>query len=227
MSQPNTNILSNQAIADLRRDYRQSHLLETEVANNPFEQFSLWLSQAQAAGVPEPNAMTLATVVDNRPSARIVLLKGLDTGFCFYTNYESRKGRELKLNPNAALVFLWHELERQVRIEGLVEKVEPSISDAYYSSRPLASQIGAWSSPQSEVIASRQTLEDSEAQYATKFKDQPIGRPEHWGGYRLVPTMMEFWQGRRSRLHDRLRFTRANVAVDQGKNEWTIERLAP
>jgi pyridoxamine 5'-phosphate oxidase len=227
MSQPNPNILSNQAIADLRRDYRQSHLLEAEVANNPFEQFSLWLSQAQAAGVPEPNAMTLATVHDNRPSARVVLLKGLDTGFCFYTNYESRKGRELELNPNAAVVFLWHELERQVRIEGRVEKVEAAISDAYYASRPLASQIGAWSSPQSEVIASRQTLEDSEAHYAAQFKENAISRPDHWGGYRLVPTVMEFWQGRRSRLHDRLRFTLTSEVTNSNKTEWSIQRLAP
>jgi pyridoxamine 5'-phosphate oxidase len=209
-------------LADLRRDYAQANLDEADVQSNPIAQFSLWMAQARSAGVPEPNAMNLATVRDNKPSARTVLLKGLDTGFCFYTNFESKKGQDIALNPHAALTFLWHELERQVRVEGIVEKVENSIADAYYASRPASSQIGAWASPQSQVIASRKVLEDNEQSITQKYLGTQPPRPTHWGGYRVIPNRIEFWQGRPSRLHDRLCYRKS--AVEGG---WIIERLAP
>jgi pyridoxamine 5'-phosphate oxidase len=213
---------ANSALANLRLDYAQASLNEADVSNDPFEQFSRWFEQAQKAQVPEPNAMTLATVDEGRPSARIVLLKGIDSGFCFYSNFESRKGQEMAANPHAALVFLWHSLERQVRVEGRVEKVEDAVADAYFSSRPLSSQLGAWVSPQSQVIASREVLENKESELSKQFSGTTLKRPQHWGGYRVLPEMIEFWQGRTSRLHDRLRYTKTLSAEG-----WKIERLAP
>jgi pyridoxamine 5'-phosphate oxidase len=209
-------------LADLRRDYRQASLDEADVSTNPMTQFATWMAQARSAGVPEPNAMNLATVRDGKPSARTVLLKGLDTGFCFYTNFNSRKGLDIALNSHVALTFLWHELERQVRIEGVVEKVEDGIADAYYASRPLSSQIGAWASPQSQVIASRKVLEDSEVAVIQKYNGIQPPRPPHWGGYRVIPNLVEFWQGRPSRLHDRLCYHK-----DSRLMIWNIDRLAP
>lgn len=210
-------------IADLRQDYRLASLDEHDVDRDPLALFHRWFEQALRAQLPEPNAMTLATIGDDgRPAARIVLLKGLDErGFTFFTNYDSRKGRELAARPHAALVFLWDELERQVRIEGLTERVSPEESDEYYRKRPLGSRLGAWASPQSQVIASRHWLEAREAELRAKWPDDPP-RPPHWGGYRVVPDRIEFWQGRSSRLHDRLRFDRR-----AGATVWTLERLAP
>jgi pyridoxamine 5'-phosphate oxidase len=215
-------VVTPSELADLRRDYAQANLDEADVQSNPIAQFSIWMAQARSASVPEPNAMNLATVRDGKPSARTVLLKGLDTGFCFYTNFDSKKGQDIASNPYAALTFLWHELERQVRIEGIVEKVENSIADAYYASRPASSQIGAWASPQSQVIASRKVLEDNEQRMAQKYLGSQPPRPAHWGGYRVIPNLIEFWQGRRSRLHDRLCYRKNAV-----EGTWIIERLAP
>jgi pyridoxamine 5'-phosphate oxidase len=211
----------DQKIADLRKSYERDALDEAASNADPRLQFELWLQQALDAAVPEPTAMTLATVgADGRPSTRVVLLKGCDArGLVWYTNYQSRKGRELAEHPQAALQFHWVELERVVRIEGRVEQVEGELSDAYYASRPLDSRIGAWASPQSQVIASRAVLVTEAAKFAAKHLLNPP-RPPHWGGYRLVPDRWEFWQGRRSRLHDRLRY-RADA---QG---WVRERLAP
>jgi pyridoxamine 5'-phosphate oxidase len=208
-------------LADLRRSYEKAELDESASASDPLQQFELWLQQALDAQLPEPNAMTLATVgEDGRPSTRVVLIKGCDTrGIVWYTNYQSRKGRELALHPFAALQFHWVELERVVRIEGPVHKVSDAESDAYFASRPLDSRIGAWASPQSEVVASRAVLVASAARYGAQFLLQPP-RPPHWGGFRLVPECWEFWQGRRSRLHDRLRYRL------QDEN-WVRERLAP
>ena len=208
-------------IANLRKSYERAELDESASASAPLDQFSLWLQQALDAQLPEPNAMTLATVgADGRPSTRVVLIKGFDArGVCWYTNYASRKGRELAGSPFAALQFHWVELERVVRIEGRVEKVSGEESDAYFKSRPLDSRIGAWASPQSEVIASRAVLVGNAAKYGAKFMLNPP-RPPHWGGYRLVPDTWEFWQGRKSRLHDRLRYRLAGEA-------WVRERLAP
>ncbi|MEY4653347.1 MAG: hypothetical protein RI884_1928 [Pseudomonadota bacterium] len=208
-------------IADLRKSYERAELSEEASHADPLRQFEQWLQEAIAAQVPEPNAMTLATVGSNlRPSTRVVLIKGLDErGIVWYTNYESRKGRELAGNPYAALQFHWVELERVARIEGRVEKVSDEESDAYFHSRPLDSRIGAWASPQSEVIAGRSVLVANAAKYGAQFLLQPP-RPPHWGGYRLVADRWEFWQGRRSRLHDRLCYT----PEDSG---WKRERLAP
>ena len=208
-------------IASLRRDYMGESLNETDVAADPFTQFQRWFDEALRAELPMANAMTLATVAaDGAPSARIVLLKGIDQGgFVFYTNYMSRKGRELAANPRAALVFHWTDLEREVRIEGAVEKVTAAESDEYFASRPLGSRHAAIASPQSEVVASRADLEARfTAAAATHGEAAP--RPSHWGGYRVKPVSVEFWQGRPSRLHDRLLYTR------QGER-WTIARLAP
>ncbi|MBX3606407.1 MAG: pyridoxamine 5'-phosphate oxidase [Piscinibacter sp.] len=209
------------SLAQLRKSYERAELDESASAADPLQQFEAWLQQAIAAEVPEPNAMTLATVgPDGRPSTRIVLIKGCDArGIVWYTNYESRKGRELAGNPQAALQFHWVELERVVRIEGRVEQVAAAESDAYYASRPLDSRIGAWASPQSQVIPSRAVLVANAARYGAQYLLNPP-RPPHWGGYRLVPDRFEFWQGRKSRLHDRLRYRLAGGA-------WVRERLAP
>jgi len=209
-------------IADLRKSYEKAELSESASHANPLQQFEQWLNEAISSEVPEPNAMTLATVGSNlRPSTRVVLIKGYDDrGIVWYTNYQSHKGRELAGNPFAALQFHWVELERVVRIEGVVEKVSDEESDAYFHSRPLDSRIGAWASPQSEVISSRSVLVTNAAKYGAQFMLQPP-RPPHWGGYRLKPDSWQFWQGRRSRLHDRLRYTA------QADGQWLRERLAP
>ena len=213
-------------IANLRKSYERAELDESASAPAPLDQFSLWLQQALDAQLPEPNAMTLASVSSSgRPSTRVVLIKGFDArGITWFTNYASRKGRELAGSPFAALQFHWVELERVVRIEGRVEKVSEEESDAYFQSRPLDSRIGAWASPQSEVIASRAVLVANAAKYSAKFLPSLMQggppRPPHWGGYRLEPDTWEFWQGRKSRLHDRLRYRLAGEA-------WVRERLAP
>ena len=209
-------------IADLRKSYEKAELSESASHPDPLKQFERWLNEAISGEVPEPNAMTLATVGSNlRPSTRIVLIKGYDErGIVWYTNYQSHKGRELAGNPFAALQFHWVEMERVVRIEGTVEKVSDAESDDYFHSRPLDSRIGAWASPQSEVIDSRTVLVTNAAKYGAQFLLQPP-RPPHWGGYRLKPDNWQFWQGRKSRLHDRLRYTL------QGDGGWLRERLAP
>ena len=208
-------------IAQLRKSYERAELDEADSADQPMAQFATWLQQAIDAQLPEPNAMTLATVgPDGRPSTRVVLIKGYDErGIVWYTNYDSRKGRELAGNPFAALQFHWVELERVVRIEGRVDKVDAAESDAYYASRPLDSRIGAWASPQSQVIPSRTVLVTQAARYAAQFALSPP-RPPHWGGFRLSPERWEFWQGRKSRLHDRLSYRLAD-------GHWRRERLAP
>ena len=210
------------SIADLRKSYERAALNESDSLADPRLQFEHWLNQAIEAEIPEPNAMTLATVSsDLRPSTRVVLIKGVDPrGIVWYTNYNSRKGQELAGNPFAALQFHWVELERVVRIEGQVEKVSADESDAYFHSRPLDSRIGAWASPQSEPISGREVLVAAAAKYGAQFLLNPP-RPPHWGGYRLVPEQWEFWQGRKSRLHDRLRYTPA------ADGAWHRERLAP
>lgn len=209
------------SIAQLRKNYTFGQLSEVEVPHNPLPLFQLWFDQAVKAECPEPNSMTLATANQaGNPSARIVLLKGADeNGFTFFTNYESQKGRELAIRPQAALLFHWHELERQVRIQGIVERVSSAESDGYFQSRPAASRIGAWASPQSAVIPNREFLEEAEERFKAEFGDAPP-RPEHWGGYRLHPTEIEFWQGRPSRLHDRIHYK-----LNEG--HWQITRLAP
>ena len=208
-------------IADLRKSYEKAELCEYATEANPLKQFERWLNEAIQSEVPEPNAMTVATVASNmRPSTRVVLIKGYDErGIVWYTNYDSRKGRELAGNPFAALQFHWVELERVVRIEGRMEKVSDEESDNYFHSRPLDSRIGAWASPQSQVIDGRTVLVTNAAKYAAQFMLNPP-RPPHWGGYRLVPDEWQFWQGRKSRLHDRLRYR-----LDEGA--WLRERLAP
>ena len=208
-------------IAELRKSYERAELSEDASHADPLQQFDQWLTEAIKAEIPEPNAMTLATVgSDLRPSTRVVLVKGYDArGIVWYTNYESRKGLELAGNPYAALQFHWVDLERVVRIEGRVEKAGADESDAYFASRPLDSRIGAWASPQSQVITSRSVLVANAAKYGAQFMLNPP-RPPHWGGYRLVPDSWQFWQGRKSRLHDRLRYSLRN-------GEWVRERLAP
>ena len=207
-----------------RKEFEQATLDETTVAPDPIRQFAVWYDEAVAAGVPEPEAMTLATATPaGRPSARVVLLRGFDArGFCFYTNYGSHKGRELTANPHAALTFHWPDLERQIRIEGRVEQTTAAESDEYFRTRPSTSRIGAWSSPQSEVISDRGSLEALFARFrADHPDDSAIPRPPNWGGFRVVPERIEFWQGRPSRLHDRLRFRR------DADGAWILERLAP
>jgi len=208
-------------LAGLRNDYALKNLDEGDVDRDPMKQFGVWMVEAIHAQVPEPTAMSLATVnAKGRPSSRIVLLKGVDPrGFVFFTNYDSRKGKDLAVNPAAALTFLWKELERQVRIEGSAEKVSAKESETYYATRPLGSRIGAWASPQSEAIANRAWLEKRWEELGKQYGENPP-LPPNWGGYRVIPDYLEFWQGRRSRLHDRVAYTRAGGA-------WKIARLAP
>jgi pyridoxamine 5'-phosphate oxidase len=212
------------SIADIRKDYKQQYLLEKDVANNPFEQFEQWWNEAINSQIDDVNAMALATATaDGTPQARIVLLKGYsDKGFIFFTNYESHKGKQLAENPKATLVFFWKELERQIRIRGTVQKINEQESDEYFNSRPIGSRIGACASPQSQVIANREILENNtkalEEKYSTENK---IERPQHWGGYIVQPSQIEFWQGRPSRLHDRILYTLQTDKI------WKIERLAP
>ena len=209
-------------IAELRREYARETLRDGDIAGDPIAQFARWFQEALNSGLSEPHAMTLATAdAAGRPSARIVLLKDYDQrGFTFFSNYDSRKGEDLVANPQAALLFHWVELERQVRIEGRVERVAPAESDEYWRSRPLGSQLGAWASPQSHVLAHREELEARLAEIGKRYGEDPP-RPPHWGGYRLIPEQAEFWQGRPNRLHDRVRY------VYQGSEIWRIERLAP
>lgn len=209
-------------IADIRRDYKLEKLDEHQVAADAMQQFEFWWNEAVNSNIDEVNSMTLATADKNGlPSARIVLLKGYNNeGFIFFTNYESHKGKQLEENPFASLVFFWKELERQVRITGHVKKISEEDSDVYFNSRPQMSKIGAWASPQSTVIADRSVIEHQFETLSEKFGEHPIGRPPHWGGYVVVPTVIEFWQGRPSRLHDRILYTKQN-------ENWKIERLAP
>lgn len=212
-----------QDLAQIRKEYTLLSLDEESVMANPFGQFEKWFNEATNAKVPEPNAMNLATVSsNNRPSSRIVLLKGFtDQGFTFFTNYQSSKGKDLAENPFCALTFFWPELERQIRIEGSVERTSVTESDTYFKSRPRASQIGAWASPQSSVIQTRKLIEDRFNEMEKKFKGKDsLPRPNQWGGYLLKPFLIEFWQGRPSRLHDRILYTRDD-------NTWKISRLAP
>ena len=219
--------MTDSELADLRQSYTQRTLLEADAHPEAVAQFRQWLDEAVAAQLPEPTALTLATVdaATGQPSQRVLLLKGLpdDAGFLFYSNYDSRKGRELAGQPRAALSFFWPGLERQVRVEGVVEKAAENVSTDYFQRRPRGSQVGAWASPQSTVIGSRQELEAREQAIAARFAGQtPLPRPPHWGGYLLRPTRVEFWQGRPSRLHDRLVYERA-----AGGRGWKISRLAP
>jgi len=215
--------MKKMAISDIRQSYQRDRLHEGTLDPNPFRQFERWLDEALQMNFREPNAMSLATSMpDGTPSVRVVLLRQWDErGFVFYTNYESQKGRELEANPKASIVFWWDELERQVRISGTVERVDDSEADAYFQTRPRGHQIAAWVSHQSLPIESREALESKLQEWELRFTDQPVPRPPHWGGYRVVPHTMEFWQGRENRLHDRLRYTR------QPNGEWKIERLQP
>ena len=210
-------------IADLRKDYSLQILLEKDLASNPMSQFAIWWDQVLKTEIVEPNAMTLATASsDGMPSARVVLLKGFDeNGFVFYTNYKSYKAIQIDENPKACLVFFWKEIEKQVRVVGLVSKIPPYESDEYFASRPQGSRIGAWASPQSQVIESRDWLDIRNNELTKEMKNSKINRPGHWGGYVVKPIIVEFWQGRSSRLHDRIQYT----LNDDG--DWKIERLAP
>jgi pyridoxamine 5'-phosphate oxidase len=210
-------------IADLRQEYSHKQLLENEIDKDPVKQFNLWWKDAIDAKVPEPNAMVLATAsADGVPSARVILLKGISSkGFIFYTNYNSFKGRQLQENPKACLVFHWKELERQVRITGVVEKISEKESEAYFHSRPPSSQIGAVASPQSEVIPNRHWLDEEFEKLAKELHNELVPKPQHWGGYAVKPVIIEFWQGRPSRMHDRLQYSL------QDDGQWKIERLAP
>lgn len=210
------------SISSIRKDYQLRSLSESEVHASPVAQFSQWWDEAIASEIVEVNAMTLSTITTGgRPSARIVLLKGFDEkGFVFYTNYESDKGQQLDANPYASLVFFWKELERQVRIEGICERVSAEESDEYFYSRPLGSRLGAWASPQSKVIEGREILDKNAAALLERYASGEVPRPLHWGGYRVVADTIEFWQGRSNRLHDRIKYSNQDGA-------WTIERLAP
>lgn len=209
-------------LADIRIEYSLKSLDEKEVLSSPIDQLKLWIEEAHKAKLPEWNAMTLSTIrQDGKPNARVVLLKEVDNGLVFFTNYKSAKGKELELQPFAALTFFWPLLERQIRLMGKVEKISARESDEYFLSRPYGSQIGAWASPQSEVIPNREFLQENESVFSEKLSPQTIQRPDHWGGYRLIPEEVEFWQGRPSRLHDRVAY------YYQPDGNWDIKRLAP
>lgn len=209
-------------LADLRNEYTKAELSEADVNSNPIEQFKKWFSEASIAQVPEPNAVSVATVsAEGRPSSRIVLLKGYDeSGFVFFTNYESRKGREIIQNPYVSLLFFWPELERQIRIEGKAEKISTKESMNYFFSRPIGSQLGAWASAQSAIIEGRSILEKKMSELKVKFQGKEVPFPAFWGGFKVVPETIEFWQGRKSRLHDRIQFAKTNSG-------WKISRLSP
>jgi pyridoxamine 5'-phosphate oxidase len=209
-------------ISELRHDFSLEMLEKDSARKDPFEQFELWMTEAVAKDLPDPNAMVLSTADDTgRPSSRVVLLRGFNQGgFTFFTNYDSRKAGEIAGNPQAALLFFWADLSKQVRIEGSIAKAPPEVSDSYFASRPRSSQLGAIASPQSHVIADRHELEEKYAALKTEYGDKEVSRPENWGGYIVAPDLFEFWQGRASRLHDRLRYTRSG-------DTWNIERLAP
>jgi pyridoxamine 5'-phosphate oxidase len=211
------------SLADLRRDYARARLDEADVSHDPMVEFARWFAEAQEAQVADANAMTLATATaDGQPSARIVLLKAFDErGFVFFTDYRSRKGAELEANPRAALVFYWHELERQVRITGGVALTSREESERYFASRPIGSRLGAWASHQSRVIPGRAALETDLREVEARFGDGEVPLPPHWGGYRVVPDAIEFWQGRESRLHDRIRYAR------ESGSGWKVQRLSP
>jgi len=213
----------NHSIADIRRDYKRESLTEADTDANAFVQFGKWWDEAIRSDIDEVNAMTVATAsADGIPSARIILLKGYDeNGFVFFTNYSSAKGKEIEQNPNVALLFFWKELERQIRITGTIEKINAHESDSYFQSRPMGSRIGAWASPQSSVIKDRKVIEDNFIKYEAEFIATGVPRPQHWGGYVVKPSRIEFWQGRSSRLHDRIRY---NLQAD---GSWKRERLAP
>ena len=215
--------MSKSPIADLRRDYALNSLQEAEVAKDPFDQFTVWWEQATRAAIDEVNAMTLSSLNGNTPESRIVLLKGYDkNGFVFFTNYESAKGQQLKANPACSLLFFWKELERQIRIIGTATPIDATASDAYFHSRPLGSQLGAWASPQSQVVENKKWLEEQYAALEKQYQGQSvIPRPPHWGGYCVNPSRIEFWQGRPSRMHDRITYTKEQTG------NWKIERLAP
>ncbi|QJD98485.1 pyridoxamine 5'-phosphate oxidase [Mucilaginibacter robiniae] len=215
--------MNQQDIQNLRQDYQAASLLEKDTDNNPIKQFENWFTEALQAQIHEPNAMTLATAThDGRPSARILLLKGFDErGFIFYTNYLSRKGKEITKNPHAAMTFFWGPLERQIRIEGTLEKLSKEESEKYFHSRPKGSQIGALASPQSQEIADRSIVENKWKQLETEYTDKEIPKPSYWGGYILRPQLIEFWQGRSSRLHDRILYKKSD------KSNWKKVRLAP
>jgi pyridoxamine 5'-phosphate oxidase len=209
-------------IANIRKEYSKANLDVTTILKDPIQQFNLWFNEAVTAKVPEPNAMNLATINGGRPISRIVLLKGVENGmFVFFTNYQSQKGKELEQNPACSLTFFWPELERQVRVEGIASRIDARRSDEYFQSRPRGSQIGAWASPQSTVINERSILEERVKQLEDKFKGQDkLPRPQQWGGYEINPLLIEFWQGRPSRLHDRIVFTKVD-------DVWKVNRLAP
>lgn len=209
-------------LASIRKEYSKTTLNSSTISDDPLKQFDVWFQDAVTAKVPEPNAMNLATAIGGRPASRIVLLKGVEKGkFVFYTNYQSRKGKELEENPACCLTFFWPELERQIRIEGIACRIEGQRSDEYFQSRPRGSQIGAWASPQSSIIQDRSLLEERAKQLEEKFKNQDkLPRPHQWGGYEIEPLVMEFWQGRPSRLHDRILYTKTD-------DIWKINRLAP
>jgi pyridoxamine 5'-phosphate oxidase len=222
MSGESKEAIAAHALAELRKEYSTGGLSESDAGTDPFALFNRWFRQAEAAELTDPNAFILATCTpDGVPSARAVLLKALDDrGFTFFTNYDSRKGHEMAANPRVALVFLWHQLERQIRVEGTVELVTAAESDEYYVKRPLGSRLGAWASPQSAAIPDREFLERAHAELMAKYPDGDPPRPPNWGGYRVLPEVFEFWQGRPSRLHDRIRFRR-------GRAGWDRDRLAP
>lgn len=207
---------------NFRKEYEKEKMFESDLSGNPFKQFDNWFAEVADKGIQEPNVMVLSTVSDTcRPSSRIVLLKELsDKGFSFFTNYQSKKGKHINKNPFGSLLFPWHTIERQIRIEGVIEKISEAESDAYYNSRPAGSRIGAWASPQSTEIPSRKYLEDLESKFKQKFQHGNIPRPSNWGGYRLIPDLFEFWQGRDHRLHDRIEYKLI-------EKSWIIRRLAP